>query len=298
MSNKNLGQFITHLATKAGMDSNNPDLINLLSNAELTKITVHSDIEKAIDENLLSLDTAKDNHPTLKNHYQAQTLNALDRKIESLLDGSGLPEDKIAEIKAIKSTYSRNDAFVEAIQAAALAKGKGASTEDKSALQKQVDETLLKLQEAGAHTAAEVARVEALRKQDRVKYELKAMLGSEKTIFDTLPPAAKQSTLDSIINTALQDKKAEFDFDGDNFILRGPGDTAVVGANQTKYTPKSFIDEILAQNKVLQVTNTATTQAATATPGVTTITANQPAITGNNQTTSNLNKANRLAQTQ
>ena len=284
MEIKNLGQFIQHLAKKAGVNEADPNLVNVLSNAELTKVPIHSELVSAIDNNLLSESTALDNHPKIKNYYHAQVLNALDKKLESILDESGLSDDKITELKAIKSTYARNEAVIAAIKDAASAASKGKATEDKSALQQQVDKLIADVKAANESKVTEIARVENLRKADKINYQLMALTGQSKTVFDEMPIEAKTAAINSVINKALLDKKATFDFDDNGvFLLKGEGDTAVLGANQTKYTPQSFIDEVLAQNKILKVSEQAQQQQGGT---QTTVTAAINGLNGNNQTTS------------
>lgn len=299
MEIKNIGQLVEHLAKKAGIDSADPNLINILSNAELSKVPVHSDIATGIDNNLLSLSQATDNHPAIKSKYHAQAMNAFDARMKSVMEDAGLSEDTLDTLNAEKSTYKRFELLTAALKEAGATKAKETNTEDKSALQKQVDDLLAQVKKAKTDADTQVQTINQERRNDRIGFELKAMLGSVKTVFDELPPTAKQAALDSIINKALQDKGASFDFDdAGSFILKGKDDTAVVGANSSKYTPQSFVDEILAQNKVLQVSNQkdATTQQQPGnTPRVTTVDAGTTALQGNNQTTANNNRRNREA---
>lgn len=302
MEIKNIGQLIQHLATKAGIDAADPNLVNVLSNAELSKVPVHSDLVTGIDNSLLSISQATDNHPDIKKKYHAQAMNAFDKKMEEVMAASGLSEEKIDELKGEKSTYKRFELLSAALKEAGTVKKDGQTAEEKSALQKQVDDLLEASKKAKKDFDSSLSAEKEARRTDRIRYELKSMLGGIKTVFDDLPGGAKEAALDSIINKALQDKKASFDFDDtDTFILKGEGDTSVVGANSTKYTPKTFIDEVLAQNKVLKVSDpkhdtTTTQQGSNGTQQRTiTVDAGTKAVTGNNQTTANLNRRNREA---
>lgn len=300
MEIKTIGQLIEHLAKKAGIDSADPNLINILSNAELSKVAVHSDLASGIDNALLSLSQATDNHPAIKSKYHAQAMNAFDARMAAVMNEAGLSEETIEALNAEKSTYKRFEQFTAAMkEAAAKSAAAPANTEDKSALQKQVDDLLAANKQAKKEAEERVTAIEQERRNDRIRFELKGMLAPIKTVFDDLPPSAKSAAIDSIINKALQDKGASFDFDdADTFILKGKDDTAVVGANSSKYTPQSFVDEILAQNKVLKVTETVTppSQANGSTQQrVTTVDAGTMALTGNNQTTAQNNRRNREA---
>jgi hypothetical protein len=110
-----------------------------------------------------------------------------------------------------------------------------------------------------------------------------------------LDSKVKMASLSTIINSALQEKDAEFVFDeqGNFSILKKDG-TSLVGANHTKYTPQTFIDEILAQNKILKVANPANGKTTTPGNGTTTVTAGNDKPEGNNQVAA-LNRRNREA---
>lgn len=259
-----LAQLFTHLAQKAGIPADDANLINVLSNAELSKIRVHSDLITGIDNALLSIAQATDNHPTVKAKYHAQALNAVDARILAGMQAAGLSEDVIAELSAEKSTYNRLDKVLAAIKDAATAAeraaNKGKASEDKSALQKQVDELLATITGLKTSHEAKVAEMLAAQKAARITSEVRNLLAGTKTIFDDMAPGVKTAALDSLIQKALTERKASFDFDeNDAFVLKGEGDAAVVSANNTRYTPQSFIDETLAANKVVKVADPKTT---------------------------------------
>lgn len=256
---ENVAQFIQRLAKKAGIAENDQNLINILSNADLTKVTLPVELVTQVDNNLLSLSQALDNHPDIKKQYHAQALNAFDANMANLIDESGLSDEKIAELKAQKNTYKRFEAFNTAIKEAAANSAKSKSGEDKSALQKQVDDLLAASKAAKADFETQIATIQKQRGEDRVNYELQSILGSHKTVFDELPVQAKNAALKTIVSQALAERKASFKFDdAGQFILVGEDDSAVLGAGNSKYTPQSLIDEVFAQQKVLKVSDPGT----------------------------------------
>lgn len=300
MEIKNIGQLLQHLATKAGIENSDQNLVNILSNAELSKVTVSSDLVKSIDENLLSVNMALDNHPKIKNHYNALALNVFDTRMEAFMKESGLSEEKLTELKAVKNTYQRFEALTAAIKEAEAAKAATKDTGDKTALQSQVDDLLKQLQAAKKDHETKLREVEdkakSDRKNDRIGFELRSILSATKTIFDELAPEVKYTTIKTLVEKTLQDKKAEFGFDdNDAFVLKNSDGTTFIGANHQKHTPAIFIDEILAQNKILVVTETPKQQTKQGNDGSgtkpVTVQATQSAPAGNNQvTTANLNR--------
>lgn len=61
-----IGTFISTLAKKAGIDESDKGLIDVLSNADLSKIKIPDDLANKLNEGLLSIEAAVDNHPAPK----------------------------------------------------------------------------------------------------------------------------------------------------------------------------------------------------------------------------------------
>lgn len=289
MEIKNLGQLFQHLAAKAGVDPNDQNLINALSSSELSKISLHSDLVKSIDENLLSVTTAKDNHPNIKNHYHAQALNALDKKLDTIVQELGLSDEDADAIGKEKNSYKRLDLVLSKVQE----KKSTAGSEDKSALQRQVEDLARQLKEADNLRATEVGKVEALRKSDKISYELRSMFGATKTVYDGLSQIARNTALMTVIAQRLQEEDVVFDFtDTDEFTIRKKDGTTYLGANHEKITPQMFIDSTLAQNKILAVSEELSIQDNPELPEQpTTVRAGKNTPDGNNQTAS-INRRN------
>jgi hypothetical protein len=293
MEIKNLGQLIQHLATKAGVAADDANLVNILSNAELTKVTLHSDLVKAMDENLLSVDAATDNHPVIGPKYKAQALNAFDKKMEAVIEELGLDDTAKAELKGVKSSYDRFEKLSAKLKDLSTKKDNASGSADKVALQKQIDDLLLKMQNEQKTYSEKLASVENDRLKDRINFELKSLYGNAKTIYDQLDPAIKSTSIDAVINSALLQKEAKFAYDdkGSLVVLKNDG-TNLVGANHVKYTPQMLIDEILAQNKILAVTQQQQNNNQQQQQGQqhsTIVTGNGQQINGTNQSVANMN---------
>ena len=293
MDIKNLGQLVQVLATKAGIDNADMHLVNVLSNSELSRISLHGDIAKSMSENLLSLEEAKSNHPQIGNVYKAQALNGFDKKMDEVAAAAGLDEATMVALKGVKNSYKRFEMLVEGIQnskaksqkdgqsTSSLSfpqgihndtnntnfkdeipygndKGDGVvtDTEDTSNSNASTTSNNLPTTSNNAETYDQrIAELQALRKQDRVQYELRAMLVKMPTIYDELPVKARHAALNAIIKHALQESNAAFDFDEqDAFTIRvngeGNGANTLLGEG---VMPQLFIDMVLAQNKILRV---------------------------------------------
>lgn len=288
-----LGDFLNNLAVKAGIKIDDADLKSLLSTPDLQKIQVPDNIASTIDSSLLSVDQAKNNHPAIAPHYKAQALNAVDVRLETIMNSAGLSQEVITELKGIKNTYERIDAITNKVIEATNAKAGAKGGEDKSAIQKQLEETLEKLRDAEKDANSKVAAIEQQRKQDLINFQLQGLYSGKKTIYDELAANVKTMSLSNIINNSLQEKGAEFVIGADGVLtLQKKDGTTFIGANHSPVTPQQFIDDAFAQNKVIILNDKSN-------PGVPpkTVIANegQPGSNGNNQVVKNLNKANRAA---
>jgi hypothetical protein len=263
MSIENLGQLINHLATKAGLKSDDPNLVNILSNSELSKIKVHSELVSAIDENLLHIEAALDSHPRVRAKYTAEILNPFDTRMAAMLEEMGLDDTAKAELSGIKSTYKRFDALTAKIKGLKDSKAAATKDTDKQALQAQIDTLQTELRTAKAATDAAKTEYEQKLTTDRIDFRLGNAIAAVKTTIDGLPQEVRNDTLKNIIQKYLQANDAELRFDEKNELQPYKKDgSKLYGANHTLINLQSLIDTQLAQNKLLSVSPANSTNGA------------------------------------
>lgn len=250
---KNLGQLIQHLATKAGIKADDPNLVNILSNAELTKVTVHSDLVTAIDENLLHIEAALDQHPKVRNKYTAEVLGPIDARMAALMDELEFDDATKTELGGIRSSYKRFETLTGKLKETLAKKAGATKDKDKEALQQQID--ALQEQLRAAKKSVDDAKKEYENKllDDRKDFRLRNLLSGKKTTLDTLPEDVRFGTLMGIVNKKLQAQGAEIVFDEKGELQLMKEGSKLYGANHTLITLDSLIDAELAQNKLLVV---------------------------------------------
>lgn len=264
-----LGEFINSLAQKAGIQADNDDLKALLSSPELATINVADTLVTAVDNGLLSISAAKNNHPDIKKKYFADAFDGMDRNLIDLISKDTFDETDLAEIKNEKLTVKKLEMIVNKLKAQKAA----ANPVDKAAINAQIQ---------AAHEAARLAKeeVENTRKEYEGKIKniyttsaIRQAMGEYKTTFDDLPADVRNSAIESIINKALQDKGAEFVADENGTLtLRSKDGSNVFGSNHVQLTPQSFLDQTLAPilKVVKQTTQPTPGQQPTATPAANT----------------------------
>jgi hypothetical protein len=212
----------------------------------------------ALDNNLLTIAAATNNHPDVKKVYFAQAYNGLDAEIKDLITEYGLPDEVRAEIERAGGSTKKAVALVKKIKEL----GDKAAPADTAKHAAAITELNNKL-------AAEIAKQTELKttfdnqlKGIKVQTKLEGMIGGYKTVYDEIPEA-KGPAIQALITKALQDSDADFTFDekGNLSLVKKDG-TNLFGDNHTLVTPQSFIDKTLS--KILKVKEAAPPKNTTA----------------------------------
>lgn len=248
---KSLGDFLHDLFKKAGQDVNDAAIKDFLSNTAMT-MEIPDAVAKGLDNNLLSVSDAKNNHPDIKNHYTKSALDGIDKVIEDIL--KDMPDEVKTEVTGERSSYKRVSLIAQKIKELESKKA-GAGKGDKDVLQKQIDDLHKDL-------AAEKKAKDDLKKQFdgnllkyKVESEQKTRFARYKTIYDDLDAEIKNTSISSILNKELQDKDAVLTYDDKgNFTLLKKDGSNFYGDNHQQVTPDQFIEQLLSRHKLLITT--------------------------------------------
>lgn len=239
-----IGELINNLAVKAGIQSDDAKLKSLLASPELATVTIDEALVTSIENGLLSVEAAKNNHPDIKKKYFADAYDGMDKQLLALVANDTFDQADLDEIKAEKSTSKKAELIVSKLKAA-KAQQKGADKEE-------INRQLTAAHEAARLAKAEVETVknsyEGKIKDIQLKAAVKAVFGNYKTIYDELPAGVRTATMEAIINQGLQDKNAELKTDeqGNLQLVSKDGSSNVFGANHVQLTPSSFLDQTFA----------------------------------------------------
>lgn len=214
---------------------------------------IPDDIASSVDNSLLTIAAATNNHPDVKKVYFAQAYNGLDAERDTLITELGLTDDVKSEILKAGGSTKQIVALVRKIKEL----GDKSAPADKEATKKLSDQ-IVSLNEK---LAAEIQKQTNLKteydnqlQQIKIKTKLGSIINGYKTMFDELDPQAKEAAVDAILTKALQDSDAEFKFDekGSLSLIKKDGSN-LFGDNHTLVTPQNFIDKSLS--KILKVTD-------------------------------------------
>lgn len=250
-----LKDFLSALAKKAGFDIESEAAKPFF--AALPDVEVPDDVNKGIDNSLISLQDAKNNFPDIKNHYYKSALDGVDNELKTLMEDFKLEDPIRQEILGEKSSYKRVPLLARKLVELERQKLTSTTGKDKLEIQKQIDE--LHTQLAAAKTALENEKksFETQRLQDRIQIKKNVLFSGLKTIHDELDPDIRYGILDTLVNSGLQGANAKLvlDDNGNLQLLRNDG-TNFYGENNQQLKASQFIEQILAKNKQIKVTPT------------------------------------------
>lgn len=250
---KTIGEFLHHLVTKSGMNPDDEKVKGFLLNGELMKIEIPEDVEKGIDNQLISIKDAKNNHQEIKNYYQKQTLDGIDSTINSILDEEA-DDDLKSLVSSNTSSYKKVGLLVKGIKDREVKKAT-ASKPQKEEIQKEIDKLHLELKAAKEDN--ERGKLEADQNLKKVwqEYAFDKLISPYKTIYDELDPDIKRTSLKTIIDKELQDNKVKLTADEKRKAsLEKEDGTSYYGENHQLITPEMFIEKTLSRNKLLITT--------------------------------------------
>lgn len=252
---KTAADFLKELAVKAGVNIDDEIIKPLLAAPELANINIPDQLITGIDNGLLSLDAAMNNHPRIKGRYFSEAYDGLDKELNRFIEDHKLPDDVKAEILAEKSSTKRAvllAAKIKSLEEQKANSGKG----EKDTLQQQINDLNAQLRAEKDKEAGIRAEYEGKLKDVKMGYTLGSLLGGYKTIYDELDGEVKDITLKAIINKSLNADAAEFTVDeSGQLILRKKDGTNFFGEDNRLLTPKSYLDKIMSRDKIIKVSD-------------------------------------------
>lgn len=241
------GELLTQLAAAAGVPADSPQILDLLSKAELAQKQIDP------DKSMLTLDAARNNEQ-LKGHFYKTFAHGWEQQLPEFAKELGLDDTSQAEIFAENSTFKKYeklkqkaaDAF-KTLRAATTAIGK-----------KEAEEEIRRLNAdlAAAKTAVDAARAEEAAKwvSKMQNSEQEKILSSYDFAIDGVPKEYVVKIANEALNRKAAERKYTISFNPDNstFGLKTEAGLEPYEGN-TPVTYKGFVDSVLAEAKLLKV---------------------------------------------
>lgn len=259
----NLADLLNKLGVTAGIKDDNEEFKALVQVKELAKTNVPDDLAKlfetALDDELLSVEAAKNNED-LKNHFFATFANGIDSEIDNAIKALGIDDETVTLLKNTDSSFkkisllptrlkSKYEALIEEAK-------KGDKTpEDIEKLNGEItklNEELSGIKDTTVdkefHENAISSHATAMKNMN-----VKNLLAARK-LTTTLPRNVAIEAAMSVFNSELKAKGITLN---DELQLKSSDGTLdYFDKNNKKVEIGDFVDSLLAENKLLEVSPT------------------------------------------
>jgi len=253
-----LNDFFKSLIEKSGLKADAPEVAAILSNAALGSIEIPDAVSNEMDRQLISIESAKNDHSSIKQHYFARAYNGVDKTVGETMDELEVPDDIRKKVDAEKSSTRKTAILARELKTwlAKEQKSGDMSPEDLAKLRNGVNEANGKLEKKDQEIARLKERHANEIKKINLGNEMRSVLSKYKTKFDTLPQKAKEAAINAILDEELGKNEALIDQnDAGQPILKKKDGTNFHGENNVLMTLDKFVESAFVKNDVLLQNN-------------------------------------------
>lgn len=244
---KQFGTWISELADIAGYDKSK--LIDLLSvNAQIP-----DDLVNAVNSNLMTLDTAK-NNIELKKYFHAQALNGIDAELKNVLSELELDDESKQAIESETSSYKRVSKSLKLVKELEGKKLQANTKGEKTELQKEIDRLNNEIKTTKVQMQEKESEFNTKLESTLTEYQLNSILSSKNYAFGDMPKDVLTLTAKNLLQSALTSKGVKIVRHNDNLkLVRAEAPDLDYRENNTPVNIGDFVDRVLADNKLLKV---------------------------------------------
>ena len=249
-----LGEFINSALQKAGIAADNEYLKRVLQNPELTKETVPDEIVSHFNSTLLTLDQAKTNYD-LKNHFYGAALAPVEKELQNLATAYELSDEEIAEINAVKSTFSKIPALKAKLDNAMQRKAAAAGG-DKGKHAEEIVRLNAEIAAAKTEMSNATQRISSEYENKFLDMALNNFM-SQYSYTDAIPKDVAAMTARNLFDQTVSAKRAKYKLVNNELTLVNADDESLPFMQENQPVQfKSFVDKIVADNKLLKTAGT------------------------------------------
>ena len=265
------GEFIISLAKQGGVELDEAQTKALSESAT----DLQDDIATQIQGSLFTKESALAN-PDIINNLKAQSLDAVDQKMEEFAKGFGLDEGFIHNLKETKGTYNRIDLVGKTIlanQKVALEKAlEDAPKGDQKELKAEISKLNEQIADRTDNTISKETHQDMIDGYEDIQDEnAKAMLQLKaNSLFSgqnwamDVDPEVNLTTAKTLFNAELVAQKIIL-VDDNGILKLQTQENSPYYVDNKEVTPQSFVNTLLAGKKLLKVTDTKSTTTTTQT---------------------------------
>jgi hypothetical protein len=250
--------LLNSLASKCGKQ-NEQAVIDILSRADLQNIDLADDVANAINNNLLTVDAAK-NNLLVKNHFNALALGSVDTEILNTIKKLELGEDFETEITGLKNTFEKQrklaDKLKESIDNLKASQGKG-DTKDIEKYTKQINDLNSKIAQLKESTVpkSELEKVQKESENSVRDFMVHSKIAGLKFANENVGNDVNIAFANVLLNNALSKSKAVIAKEGNDLKLKNADDQNLYFLNEQNKNVSfdDFMNKVFADSKILAV---------------------------------------------
>ena len=250
--------LINSLASKCGKQ-NEQAVIDILSRSDLQNIDMADDVANAINNNLLTVDAAK-NNLTVKNHFNALALGSVDTEILNAIKKLELGDEFETEISENKNTFEKirklSEKMKESVDNLKASQGKvdDKAVEKYTAKINQLNADMAKLKESTV-PKTELEKVQHESNNAIRDYMIHSKISGLKFANQEVGNDVNITLANVLLNNALSKSKAAVVKDGNDLKLKNSEDTKLDYLNEQNKNVSfdDFMNKVFADSKILAV---------------------------------------------
>lgn len=248
------GEFITKLATMAGMSPSDPEIVSILSNSEFSNYKLPDGIFSRINGNILTMDSARNNEQ-LRKHFHAEILNGLDFNIENVMERMGIDADIAEQVKQEKKTTEKYNRLLEKLNDLHARKAESSRKTDKTELENEISKLNGQIKELSTKLQTAPQERDAFWTDKLKSKAIQNLLTSYNYAGEKdIPKDVLIETASVLLNRKLNEAKVRLEYapDQDSISLKTESGMDFYKDN-SPVSFKSFADQVLAESKLLAI---------------------------------------------
>ena len=230
---KLLAEFISNLAAKAGIKSDDAELLELVQNKALA-IDIPDTLVSALEQNIHSLSSAESK---IKNKLKAEIYNGLDAEFDRMMDDAGMDDAVKSEFSSKKFDSSIKRAVAISNKISELTSKQHSSGKDSQKYIEEINKLKSDLSALAASHKTELERVMNDNESNLTSIELNAMLSGYNYGLGDIDNDIKLLTAKTMLDKALANDAAK--------IIRKDGKLTLTAADGSKFFDKNNIEKDL-----------------------------------------------------
>jgi len=248
------GEFITKLATMAGLSTSDPEIVGILSNSEFSNYKLPENLYSKINSNLLTVDSARNNEQ-LRKHYHAEILNGLDYNIENVMEKFAVDPDIAETIRQEKKTTEKYNRLIEKLNDLHARKAETGRKTDKSELESEISKLNSQIKDlTGKLQTAPQERDSFWTEKLKTKAIQNMLTAYNYAGEKDIPKDVLIETASVLLNRKLNEAKVRLEYTTDNDSISLKTESGMdFYKDNSPVSFKSFADQVLAESKLLSI---------------------------------------------